>query len=125
MNDIISHIISASHGDSKTCMLIENNRLIIKPYPFAHSSMQQFFDDIRLPEVLDLYPDKIFVFKILYDAYIPSIYGGSSTCGIYATLNSENKQDFITYTINTMNEQMKGLNLEFKCLVKFIIKVKV
>ena len=71
---------------SKTCMhVFDDKKITIKPFPFAHASMREFFDDIQLLDVLTspLFDNEIVTFRILYEAYHPCRYGGCNTCGVF------------------------------------------
>jgi len=104
-----------NEGNSRRCLT--ENKIIIKPFPFSHSSMQAFLNDINLQGIgkSDL------IFKILYEGYTPSRFGGTNTTGIYLIVNCNT--NFTQTILDVMREQMLDLKLEFKCLIKFTISL--
>ena len=99
-------------------MSIDNDKLVIRPEPFAHSSMHSFLNDIKFENVKY---DSALTIKILYEAYTPCRFGGSNTTGIYFTLNVNADQDISKLILDTEHEQMENLNLQFKCIVKLTL----
>jgi len=111
--------------NGKACTHILNeNKIVIKPFPFVHASMQNFIDDIQLEQIMTTFTNKIVTFKILYEAYHASSFGGSNTCGIFLTLDNKNSDALINDTLEKMTQQMLDLGLEFKCLIKFTLEFK-
>jgi len=105
------------HG--KTKMSINDAKLVIRPEPFAHSSMHSFLNDIKLENVK---LDSALTIKILYEGYTPCRYGGSNTTGIYLTLIVNAGQDIAKLILDAMHEQMENLKLQFKCIVKLVLE---
>ena len=101
-----------------TAMRVSGNKLLVQPFPFLHASMESFIDDINLRGINSV--KRRLEFKILYEGYTPSRYGGSNTTGIYLKTSAES--DFAELILTQMREQMLNLKLEFKCLVKFSIE---
>src|SRR2546428_10071103 len=112
----------------KLIYLNKDDEIIIKPCPFAHTTMLNFLKDIQLTHAIRaLDSHKIITFSILYEAHSPprSLFQHLyTTKGLYLELNFNTA--YLTPTLNleeciirAMKEQLKLLY--FKCIIKFCI----
>lgn len=117
--ELLSILNSLNNG--KTKMSIIGDKLVIRPEPFAHSSMHSFLNDIQIENVKS---GSLLTIKILYEGYTPCRFGGSNTTGIYLTLNAAAaEQDISKFILDAVHEQMLNLKLEFKCIIQLTIEV--
>jgi hypothetical protein len=94
-------------------MSLQNDKIEIKPIPFAHFSMKNFIDDIDLKII------KVkFRMHILYEGYRPSRFGGSDTTAIYQSFKLNADSDIVQIILQNVAKELFFRGLEFKCVIK-------
>jgi hypothetical protein len=111
-------LVLNSLKQGQTRMIFDGNKILIKPFPFAHVSIQHFFNDI---DFKNMKTDLELIVTILYEAYTP---GGGNTTALYLTSTINTNEDFIFLILQNIKRQISNLKLEFKCIIKCTLSHK-